>query len=712
MNELTPSEQHLAEQHLADQLQRQARSLDIGDTAVATVVRRGRQRRERRRVVIGVAAVVALSGTVIGTIQVLSKPVAHRVVASTDSVPGGEIPPTTTTAAAAMPRVMATVPGTASGEVLTPVNRIDSDLVWNVVEPGSAEALGGMTFLSGTAGYQQSPPYLAWSTAPGRATADPNLSYEPRLWRSDDGVHWQMAGGSTFTQPEILANGFGALNGRLLAFGTAAATAPIPKGGGGDLVVDVSDDQGATWRHVVLPVDLRGLSKMNGVQSIGYNGSFVVGAGAAVAVATPYLNFSPAVLQRFGNAGFAISREGVTPINYPTCGSDGPVDPAMVEGTAPAGAIAPVPTTTIVPVGTGAPATTAVGFAPYCPAVSLPQTGDLVPWGVVGVDQSAVDSMFTPRVFVSTDGETFEEGLFPPPPDGYQPGAVPQLFATPGGFVGLAQFYDAIGLNSVTKLYSSTDGLTWTESDSQLGQVSSIQGLPDGTLIAFGQDFSPYPNSGAWVATSSDGVEWTKRSLSGLVEPGDGATAMLNVWQAAAGPNGITALGNVDVDMAAEAGGYSVEKDGVRLTLTESRYGTMVATDIASGDELGRFDGRTPPTADTVLGYGPNGGMRLLNADGTVRVTFSDLDMQGIYNQQNTYSTKLLILHSTDGINWSREEVEPLTGFQSLGGGRILVTANNVLVSVVKTIPYNPDGTSTEPGAIPKTVVLVGTPKS
>ena len=700
MNELTPSEQHLAEQHLAEQLQRQARSLDIGDTAVATVVRRGRQRRERRRVVVGVAVVVALSGTVVGTIQLLSKPVARRVVASTDSVPGDEI--TTTTPP---PRVMVTVPGTAPGEELTPVNRVDSDLIWNVVEPGSAEALGGMSFVSGAVGYQQNPPYLAWSTAPGHAA---NFTFEPRLWRSDDGIHWQMAGGSTFTQPEILANGFGALNGRLLAFGTAAATAPIPKGGGGDLVVDVSDDEGATWRHVVLPVDLRGLSKMNGVQSIGYNGSFVVGTDAAVAVATPYLNFAPAVLADLGNAGFAISREGLTPINYPTCAADGAltattlsgVVPPTVEGTVPADTIAPVPSTIVA------------GYAPYCPTDSLPQTGDLVPWGQLGVDQNAVDSMFTPRVFVSTDGETFAEGVFPPPPDGYQPGAVPQLFATASGFVGMAQFYDAIGLNSVTKLYSSTDGLTWTESDTQLGQVSSIQALPDGTLIAFGQDFSPYPNSGAWVASSSDGVEWTKRSLSGLLEPGDGVTAMLNVWQAAAGPNGITALGNVDVDMAAEAGGYSIEKDGVRLTLTESRYGTLVATDIATGDELGRFDGRPQPTADAVLGYGTNGVMRLLNADGTVRVTFSNLDMEGMYSQQNTYNTKLLILHSVDGINWSREEVEPLTGFQSFGGGRILVTANSVLVSVVEPIPYNPDGTSTEPGAIPKTVVLVGTPKS
>lgn len=707
MNELTPSEQHLAEQ-----LRRQATSLEIGNTAVATVVHRGRQRRERRRVVVGVAAVVALSATAIGTIQLLSKPASHRVAASTDSVPADEITSTTAGATTPAPRVQVTVPGTGAGDQLPAVERIDSDLVWNAVEPGSTEALGGMTFGSGSATYQQELPYLAWSTAPGRATTDPNLGYQPRLWRSDDGIHWQLAGGSDFTQPEIMANGFGALNGRLLAFGTAAATAPIPKGGGGDLVVDVSDDQGATWRHVVLPVDLRGLSKMNGVQSIGYNGSFVVGAGAAVAVATPYLNFTQAVMQHFGNAGFVISRAGLTPINYPSCAS-ADAGPPTVAGTAPADTIAPDPTSTIVGVGSDGPVATTVGGSTYCPADAAPTTGDLVPWSELGVDQSAVDSMFTPRVFVSTDGETFKEGVFPPVPDGFQPGGVAQLFATPDGFVGLAQFYDAVAQNSLTKLYYSADGLTWTENDTQLGQVSSIHGLSDGTLIAFGQDFSMYPNSGAWVASSSDGVEWTKRSMSGLLDQSDGTTAMLNVWQAATGPNGITAVGNIDIDMAAEAGGYSIEKDGVRLTLTESRYGAMVATDIATGEELGRYDGRTQPAGDARLGYARNGGMQLANADGTVRVSFSDQDMMGIYNQQGTtYSPTMVILHSTDGISWSREEVESLTGFESFGGGRILVTNSNVLVSVVKTIPINPDGTSTDPGAIPKTVVLVGTPKS
>jgi hypothetical protein len=72
---------------------------------------------------------------------------------------------------------------------------------------------------------------------------------------------------------------------------------------------------------------------------------------------------------------------------------------------------------------------------------------------------------------------------------------------------------------------------------------------------------------------------------------------------------------------------------------------------------------------------------------------------------------KLATLHSTDGINWSRDDVKPLAGFDSYGGGRIQVTNGNVLVTVVKP-SFNQDGTSTEPGAIPKSVVLVGTQKA
>jgi hypothetical protein len=717
MNELNPEQQRIA-----DQLQRQARAVEIGDTPIATVVQRGRQRRDRRKVVLGLTAVIALSGAAIGTIQFLSKPESRKLVPGSDSVATDEETPTLT--------VAGTVEISAAGIELPPVNRVESNLQWNAVAVDTSEALSGvnMGLGTGTESHQQ-PPYMAWSTAPGRAHPNNDQAFVPRLWRSDDGIHWQLAEASgTFTQPKVQAYGVGSRAGRLFAFGTAAATAPIPKGGGGDVVVDVSDDGGASWRHIVLPVDLRGLGKMNGVQSSGFNGSFVVGTDAVVAVAAPTVNFSQAFSQRF-NGNFAFSSEGVTPMTYPVCSTD--VSLASTTMVISGGMYPAETVVAVGPVGEtvpAAPVPTLAGSYPYAPPVTVaadasgrcspeqltPLVGELTPWSDIGVDPRAVEAMFTPRVFVSSDGETFNEGSFPPPPNGYQPGAVPQIFATPTGFLGFAQFYDSLGQHPLTKLYTSADGSTWTDTNTSLdGQVNSIRPLPDGTLVALGVNYDGNSGYGMnWAATSPDGVEWTKRSLNGLLEPGDGASAALTAWQMSSGPSGISAFGQIDIDAAVEAGGFSIEKDGVRLTLTESRFTSMVATDIASGDELGKFDGRTPPTADAVLNYDQQGRFRLLNDDGTVRVTFSDQEMQSIYSGQNSSPFKTVILHTTDGVNWSRDDIAPLAGFDTTGGARLQITESNVLVSVSETTMFKPDGTPVDSTALPKTVVLVGTPKS
>jgi hypothetical protein len=762
MNEMNPSQQ----QRLADQLRRQAQSLDVGNTAIATVVSRGRQRRNRRRNIGGIVAVAALSGTAVGTIQMLSKPVSHKVVAGSDSVP-------TEQAAAAAISVPGSVPGDAA---LAPVTRVDSNMVWNPVQVDSTEALGGGPW-DGNSISEQKPPFLVWSTVPGRAT-DQSAAYVQQLWRSDDGIHWQAAGEGS-RQADVMALGSGARDGRLFAYGTAAATAAIPKGGGGDLVVDVSDDQGVSWQHKILPMDLRGLSKMKGVAGAGISGSFVVGKTAVVATAVPYLTFDSLLAN---GRSFALSRQGAQEVTYPQCSTDVTADTAPA-GTAPLSAYPPATTTYTpdtaaatgvartsattttmvgpsaiilggrVPAGTsplstivnadtadsaasagasGASTTTIGLSAPQATVVPVtvvpggpggctpeqlaPQMGALQTWSALGVDPAAVDAMFTTRVFVSTDGDTFTEGTLPPPPEGYQPGSVPQLLATDHGFVGWAQFYDAVGQHMITKLYTSVDGLTWSDNELTLGQIQALQVLPDGTLVAFGQDYSNngYSTNGEWVASSADGIDWTKRSMSGLLEPGDGASAALNAWQMASGPSGITAIGSIDIDMAAEAGGFSIERDGVRLTLTESRYGSMVATDVAAGAELGRFDGRITPGSAAKLGYDANGMVRLLNDDGSVRVAFTSDDMQALYAQGNNvnYRPKSVILHSADGVNWSRDDVQPLVGFDNAAGGRIQVTASNVLVNIVEPIPFNADGTPTDPTAVPKTVVLVGTPKS
>ncbi len=686
MNELNPNEQRLA-----DQLRRHAGHVDIGDTPIASVVRRGRQRRERRRVAVGIAAVIAVAGTAVGTIQLLSHPVSRRVVPSTD--PSGDTTPTGT--------LQISVPG----DGLIPVNRVESNLTWNVVEPGSTEALGSVIW-DNNAVVGQSPPYLAWSTTPGK-TISPNgqQDFIPTLYRSDDGIHWQPAGGESFTQPDISMRGTGSRNGRMFAFGTAAATAPIPNGGGGEVVVDVSDDQGASWRHITLPIDLRSLATSDGVQSVGFQGDMIASDQGVVAVGVPTINVDPSVYG--SNGGYFARRQGAILVTYPTCGRETTASTVMIPtpgystsgtvppNTAPADTAPAVDTTTtnIVVSGTE-PADT-------CTADTAPQQSDLIPWSELGVDPEAIATMFAPRAFVSTDGETFVEGVFPALPDGYQMGQI-DVSATDNGFVASAQLYEPAGAGfGLAKLYTSADGLAWTESDMPAGQYYIVNILGNGTIVAFGNDMTGQ----SVTAVSTDGVEWSKMTFASMLDASDGATAQLNIALSSAGPGGIIAVGSVNVDAAAEAGGFSIENDGVRLTMTESRFQSMVATDLATGEEIGRWDGRKPPDPNAVLSYDERGGYRVLGDDGSVRVQFSDADIQSLHNQQVNSQSKTVVLHSTDGINWSRDDVNLIAGFDTYSANRVQVTDTNALISLV-------DPNSRDASGLPKTVVLVGTATS
>lgn len=686
MNELTPQEQRIA-----DQLQRQAKSLDVGTTAVATVVQRGRQRRDRRKVGLSLATVLAVSTATIGTIQLMSKPVSRRIVAApTDTTPTGETTPAETVTASSL---------AAQGIELTPVNRVESNLQWNVVTVKSTEALGTVMWdqnaLTG-----QKPPFLAWSSAPGRPANPQNQEFVPNLYRSDDGISWTAAGTSDFTQPKVSMRGVGVRDGRMFAFGTAAATAPIRQGGAGDVVVDVSDDQGGSWRHIALPFELRKLAKSKGVQGVGFTGDMATGSKGVVAIGSPTVNLDQSVLGG-SNGGVIPTREGAARIMYPTC--DGGVTSTIAYPQAPIDAdTGPVPPGNTYPVATDG---VAVDVLPdrACTVDTRPQQSGVIPWADLGVDPDVVAQMFTARVFVSTDGETFTEGSFPALPDGYQLGQL-DVSTTDAGFAATAQFYRPMTGAPLNKLYLSADGLTWAESEMPAAFYSSINVLNNGSIVGFGSD----NRTGApFTAVSTDGVEWRQMSMSSLLNPDDGKTAMIGYSLGAAGPSGMTAFALVEVDVAAEVGGISIDKDGVRLTLKEARTGLTVATDIATGEELGRLTDYNASTSSSgPLMREQDGGVRLLGQDGTVRVKFAGEELVHLYDlPTTTHPTKTVILHSADGINWSRDDVAPIPGLNSINPRRVQVTDTNILLTFGDQQVL---GTK----ELPRTVVLVGTPKS
>ena len=178
------------------------------------------------------------------------------------------------------------------------------------------------------------------------------------------------------------------------------------------------------------------------------------------------------------------------------------------------------------------------GTAPAgCTNDTAPQQSSLIPWSDLGIDPAVMATMYTPRVFVSTDGENFVEGSFPAMPDSYQLGQI-DISAIGSGYVASAQLYDPLGGTSLAKLYTSPDGLTWSESDMPEGQYNSVNVLDDGTIVAFGYESTITPQPRPFTAVSNDGVEWSKVSLGSLIDPTDGSSAQLNVWMSAAGPGG------------------------------------------------------------------------------------------------------------------------------------------------------------------------------
>lgn len=68
-------------------------------------------------------------------------------------------------------------------------------------------------------------------------------------------------------------------------------------------------------------------------------------------------------------------------------------------------------------------------------------------------------------------------------------------------------------------------------------------------------------------------------------------------------------------------------------------------------------------------------------------------------------SNKYVVLQSTDGINWSRDDVSSIAGHDVSMINRTQLTDKGLLVTAV-------DNSQKDAKGIPKTLVLVGTPKS
>lgn len=663
-------------QHLADRLSAEAASLSIADTPVEVVVARGRQRQHRRRTAVGLAAVVAIAGTAVGSVAVLTRPAAPEAIGSDDTeAPDTAAPPVSDGSVAAPTTTVDGAPVTVDTAV-PPVTKVPSNMVWNVVEPNSAEALG-MTFGPAVG----DGPYLAWSTQP--AVAGGNSTYVPTLWRSDDAVSWQQveAAPPVSGQMPMLAT----QGSRFLTFGTSVAAS-----GDVEARVAISDDTAASWSSVALPLGIDALRADPTVRTVGVIPSSMVASDSAVVLVVnvyPVLDIDRLLGDKMSGLGYNFTRAGVEVLG--TCSADGSVTydtvvPTTVSGPALENGAAP-------PVTTGTPS--------YCDESLI----GLHPWDELGVAPATVEALFSPtHLLVSTDGTSFTEVDLPTPEAGATLGQA-QLATYADGFALAATWYRPATGEQWSTMYASTDGQAWREVEAPaLAYVSSLTGFGDRLVVVGAND----PNGMLpVVAVGTPGGGWTVSDLTGLLGPDDGVKPWLGVGpQVVADGTGITISGWVSRDWIAEVGGVEIVEGSVTMRADDQNGYRFL--DTATGVEIGTFINGVPGGPVTQA----ENGLTVQPAGGDA-VAFSWDDLNAVYTralEQNGIDPTVgqmpdgVVIHSVDGVSWSIEHTDDLAGTDVGFSGWLRGTGSQVIVAMVRPAPA---------GQVPQQILLVGTPQ-
>ena len=672
-------------QSLADRLSAEASSLSIADTPVEVVVARGRQRQHRRRTAVGLAAVVAIAGGSVATISVLSRPVAPPAAGTDDSTSAESTPIDTgsvdTTAAVTDTTLEITAttvvfPGEPPDGAV-PAQLVPSNLVWNVVEPNSAEALG---MIRGSVAGEG--PYLAWSTSPAVQGANPD--YRSALWRSDDGVAWQQVDTappiSSFT-PTLAQQGS-----RFLTFGTA------PANGSGTIEAKVAftDDLGASWSTTQLPIDAAALQADPTVQRVTLS-PVALAADDATVMAIVNLTPSLDLARLFGGVehfGYQFLPEGITLMG--SCSTTSP-------STVPAGSVPDETMAVATP-------TTAITDATIATVPCDDSLVGLHTWADLGVQPATVDALLGGglRLMVSRDGgATFTAGTLPALGNASGMGYV-QMATFDGGIVLSA--VEWAGGQPIPAMFVTTDGSDWREVAAP--PIPNVSGFASyqGQLVMSGSDVT---GTVPLVAIGSPDTGWSVTALQGLLTAADGKKPNLIITgNMAVDAHGITLLAWVWLDPIAEAGGVEVSHDGLTLRM-DDQSGNLRVLDAATGEQIGALSQGVP--AGAVLRQDENGVVVQASPDAPEVVfawTELDLARTAVFNASGgTAAPKAAILHSTDGLQWSRDnvaDIAPDADPSSAGW----VRSTGTQIQVASHRPRTPAG------AVPEPLLLVGTPRS
>lgn len=644
MNDESPHD--MTEQRLARDLRSAARGMPLAPGSEVAVVATGKRRRHRRRQANAIMLVAATGFGTALTIRQLARNGESSFATdtlptteSTGSVPQQPAPGTTMPVEASFPVTipasvpLATAPPSSSDEP-APAEIVESNMVWNVIEPDSTQAVAyGDMRSPATSGAQL--PGVILATAPGRSD-----DYVPQMWRSDDGVTWTAL---NIDPP------FGGLESlrfagdRVYAVGTAPGIASTESN---PLMLGESQDGGTTWDQIELPVDTNAGHDLPFVMSVSSMAMlYPLDEGAVVFLYTGANLDWPAIAAALGVEATDTLAGNAT--------SDGvlvPVDPNCVPENQRS-----VGTVPVIGVATTAPAQSDVGGCQQ----------RLVGWDEIGVPQETVDLTYdhTPREFRIVGSDVSELDV----PSGVS------------GNFGMSQ--EALFTNKdLSSWYRiGSDGVL-VETDPPSGDGSPIGGNGQFDFVQGNPDSGIFGGYGNTIGASPTGGPWTYNDWSDLV--GDGQVAFVQSI-------GVTGAGVVEVmqampDAIAAQGGVSVSSGGFTVSRATARS-PLVITEDATGE-----------TVDlTRVWYGPEG-VIITDADGNKVGTMDGPTFQSVLSDPSGGSgpNDVLVAVSADGQHVSVESIPQLLGVDVADISSVprISSAGNTTVIAVTLKDRNADG--------------------
>lgn len=654
---------------VADRLTHRAGSIDLGPPMVEVVVARGRQRRTRRRAAVGIATAAGVCTASIVAVGVLSRPSDEGSItaAPTGGDQSGSSAPVDTTITSEMGESttsLAPIGTIPVADSAVPLELSPSPFVWNRVDVGESEAVslfwGGADHAVAGDG-----PFVAWSTAPGRTD-----DYRPTLWRSDDGQRWQQVE----TDPAFVARNIAERDGTFFTYGTSPATAAERKS---DLSIGTSTDGGLTWQRSVLPLDTTDLAQEPGVRGVGVSATSMATSAAGVllsAQVNAIVDLDTILPEEYRNSVWNLTDTG---IEVPVSAACQPTATTMVVG--------------------GAVSTVAAGT----PTAAAACESEVLTWAELGISERAAAAVMHPelQLFFSADGTSFQQIEAP---TGFGADWTNARLSSFGeGFAALVN--DSSG---ITRLLSSPDGRSWTD----LGEVPI--GYPEsidewgGRLVLSGWGGN---GNRQYLAVRDTTGTWTTTDLRSFLQPGDGVLPTLGASHLSVGPTGITVIGWLIADPIAELGGVTVPLyGGVTLQVADTSLSHVVYGPDGAVLAKVTYDESSDPALVTPVQddtYGVRWEVHT-EAGGPVVASYSFDDINQAVTDAGAYDgspwTELLVLHSSDGLSWSRESLDELVGAKVTSSGGIRVSGNQVIVAANLADDRNPDGT-------PKQVLMIGT---